>query len=854
MHHPAPSTATRTLDAGWRVRELHPRGTSPCSELGWLPAETPGHVHLDLMRAGVIEDPFKRMHERGCAWVDETDWVYETRFDVDDPEAHAILRFNGLDTVAEITLNGAELGRTANMHVPHEFCVDGRLQRVGNVLTITFASALRTGRELRQAWADAGNDAPGPNWFSWGPRSFVRKVQSMFGWDWGPELVSCGIWQPVELITMPVARITDRRHTPAFDADGPARVTVTVEVERAPGQADAPLDVVIGLPALLAPTDPEGDAERLPTGLAAQRVSVPCGDGRATVSATFEIQEPRLWAPWELGAPNLYELGLRLERPDGALVETERTHRIGLRQVELVREAEADGGESFRFRINGCDLFAKGANWIPADSFPSRDPGGVALRIDGQIAAARRAGMNMLRVWGGGLYETEAFYNACDREGILVWQDFAYGCAYYPDTGRFAEVAAHEAQVNVRRIAGHASIALWCGNNENHMMHADAWGGRENRPARYLGERLYHEVLPSVVAQEDPATPYWPSSPYGGASPNASEAGDRHNWDVWHGSGDWTRYTEDNARFLSEFGFAASCGMAAWEGCLAPADKSPRSAAVRWHDKTQKGYETYMGYLRDFVPEPRTLEDLVYFSQINQAEALKCGIEHWRRLKGRCWGAIFWQFNDCWPVQSWAVVDHALEPKLAYYAARRFYAPLLVSLVRRGNTVEAHVANDRLTPVSGELRMTLATFEGEEIASSSAAASVPAGGTGCAGTLDIAAATGRERHVAIHACLTEPDGAEQTNLLLLARTKELILPDPGLTVEVAQGADGPEACLAAKRFAAYVWLRLEGEAGLSRGLEIGDNGFHLLPGEIRRVALPKLGLEELRARLRVRTL
>ncbi|HET6382477.1 MAG TPA: glycoside hydrolase family 2 protein [Armatimonadota bacterium] len=866
------TTRRTTIQNDWRVKEATSRGTSSASDLPWLPAAVPGHVHLDLMRAGVITDPFYRIAERSAAWVDETDWVYETTFQVEEPvAASTYLVFHGLDTIARISLNDELIGETDNMFVPHEFPVASKL-RVGtgeagqNALRIVFSSALRVGRERQKEWTDAGNDSLAPEWFLWGPRSFVRKAQYMYGWDWGPELVSCGIWKPVELVEVPTARLLDWKYDTTFTPDGKAIVRIDAFFERGAGAEEAPLTLTAAISEVGWQSMEYDDPIPSPV-----TVEAPTGSGRLQISSTITIDLPRRWWPNTHNPeddrlhPALYTLRLALALADGEPVD-EKTARIGLRTVELIREPDPDGGgESFKFRVNGQDTFMKGANWIPADSFPARleHRSGVTSfptdrRTEQLIFAACDAGFNMLRVWGGGLYESDHFYELCDEHGILVWQDFPYGCAYYPDTGTYSDAARREAVSAIRRLRTHPSLALWCGNNENDSMHHDGWSGA-NEPPRYLGEKLYHEILPAAVEEGDPGRPYWPSSPYGGENPNSQEWGDRHDWDVWHGVGDWIHYPADDSRFLSEFGFASSCSLPAWEKCLAVADRWPRSPAVRWHDKTRKGYDTYLGFIGIHFPEPRTLEDLVYYSQLNQAEALKCGIEHWRRRKGRCWGTLFWQFNDCWPVQSWSVVDSELQQKAAYYAARRFYQPVLLSLVRGGNRVEAHLTNDLAHAIRGEVSLTIETFEGEVAARVSTPAEIEANGTGPVATIDLSSAQGRERDVYLHARFEAEDEIQAAeNYLFLAEPKDLRLPDPGLEARVERYAQHPgnwTLTIKARRFAAYVWWRFDGVTYQDDSPST-DNFFHLRPGEEKIMGLGDLEAieDEISGRLRVRSL
>jgi beta-mannosidase len=548
------------LDSEWRVRELPGEDVPEHNRLGWLPAQVPGHVHLDLMAAGVLSDLNYRMQERSAQWVDDLDWQYETSFKASPVVgAHTFLLFNGLDTIAEISLNGTLLGTADNMFSTHEFRVDNYLINENdgdglNVLQVTFRSAKKTGI-LRQLEWNEGPDAITPHWDNWSHRAMIRKSQYMYGWDWGPVFISCGIWQPVELITVESGRLLDWKY--AYELrDERALVTVSTVVERPDPTNTTKLRLVLQLN-----TD-------------SIEIDVPDAAGRHELSGTLQIENAKLWQPAGLNPPGnqpaLYTLRTVLADQAGNILDT-RSSTIGLRTIELLHEGGSGAG--FQFRINGQPIFVKGANWIPNNSFPAVTNTTGLSSVRERIRQAYDAGFNMLRVWGGGLYETEEFYNACDELGLMVWQDFAYGCSYYPDTGKYARDARIEAVSAVRRIRNHPSLALWCGNNENQTMFH--WGSLS--PHRLVGEGIFHEILPGVVAAESPGIPYWPSSPYGGDDPNSADYGDCHNWDVWHGRGDWVHYVENDSRFCSEFGFASSCGLPAWETILKPTDRSPRS-------------------------------------------------------------------------------------------------------------------------------------------------------------------------------------------------------------------------------------------------------------------------------------
>lgn len=853
-------TSSQPIVAGWHVRELNKDGRLPAYVLPAIPAIVPGHVHLDLQRAGAIGDPFERMNERGAAWIDETDWVYETTFQIDEPlEGKTYLAFDGIDTVADIHLNDHLVASVDNMFYAHEFDVTSLLNVGENALKVTIYSAVEVGRKRMAEWEAAGHPTTVHGTDNWGPRSFVRKAQYMYGWDWGPILRSAGLWQGVRLVNVPAARITDWRYEVAFSPDGrEAIVAFDVTVDRA---TDAPLSLTLDLFDVTAWGEPV-DAS-LPDAIT---VDLAADTSRAQVA--FIVTNPKRW--WPNGtenatdrAPHLYGVEAVLRAGDDEI--DSRTTRIGLRTAQLVHDPDVDGkGEGFTFRINGVDIFIKGANWIPADSFPSRlatqsDTSDFEFDVDDdrvidQICLARDAGMNMLRVWGGGLYESEHFYSLCDEQGILVWQDFPHACAYYPDVDEYAAAAKVEATQAIRRLRMHPSLVLWCGNNENDELYVNQWINPV--PSRFLGEHLYHDVYPKAIEAEDPGRAYWPGSPYGGDNPSSPDFGDRHNWDVWHGRGDWKFYTEDKSRFCSEFGFASSCGLSAWNDVLDEEDRSPYSTVVRWHDKTRKGYDVYLGMVKLHYPDPQNIEEMVYFTQINQAEALKYGIEHYRRNKGRCWGTIVWQINDCWPVHSWAMIDSTPEPKAAYYAAKSFYAPVLVSLVDEGETAAVHVVNDLLDPVRGTLHIVAETFDGRQLAEASYQITAEANSAATVAQFDLKALKGLERQALVYAEFESAGSPLADNFLLFAEPKEWQLSRPGLDVEITLVDDEFEIQVTAKSFAPYVWLRLSDDEPLfENAVDDGDNFFHLRAGSTRMVHVAaREGLEtvdELKARLLV---
>ncbi len=586
------------------------------------------------------------------------------------------MRFDGIDTVATLFLNDEELGRADNAFLPYEFDVTDRLIEGENVLRIEFESAMRVGEERRDAYFKEHSIPADANRFE--DRSFVRKMQCAFGWDWGPRLISCGLTGPVSLLEF-VGRIAEFSSKTTYNVDGSITIELDTKVEGA-GEIEA----------ALWPTD--GRAFDGPDEAAEWK------DGKIT------LHHLRRWHP--LGGPNeeegpvRYELAVTLMKGDQVLDEKIRT--TGFSHNVLIREQD-DLGESFEFEINGRRMWMRGANWIPDFSFPGAI---TKARLRERLEQAVSLGCNMLRVWGGGLYESEDFYDLCDEMGILVWQDFPFACGYYPDTGEWLDVIREEASYHVRRLRSRPCLALWCGNNENLQMWEQKWGGKVRpEPPRFYGENIYSELLPRLVAELDPAHAYIPTSPVGPCDGsvgdpdcNAGKVGDSHYWDVWHGRGDWKHYVDSDTRFSSEYGFASSCSLVAWEKAGFEGDDwDYRSPAARWHDKTLKGYDTFRSYVRLHYPEPETMEDWVYLSGLNQRDAMRHGVEHFRRLDG-CRGSLIWQLNDIWPVQSWALIDSEGVYKPAAYELKRLYSDRLLSLFRKGESMEVWALNDGLIP------------------------------------------------------------------------------------------------------------------------------------------------------------
>jgi beta-mannosidase len=561
-----------------------------------------------------------------------------------------------------VFLNGELVATHDNMFLPLEVDVTSLL-RASNELVVEFSSGVRVAESRLAAYLAAEGIDPSVTTFY--ERSFLRKAQYMFGWDWGPRLVSCGIWKPVKLLEYD-SRVTDVWVRPKL-VDGEWLVDVSWEGEQ------------VSTPKMFA------------NETAQEVVSI------TESSARIVVRKPALWWPRDFHTRD----GRKANTYSGRIEFEGETKYFdyGLRKVELVREPDK-WGASFEFVVNGERVFCKGANWIPDHSFPSL----VSTdRYGSQVQAMRDLNFNMVRVWGGGLYENDRFYDWCDRYGIMVWQDFPFACAYYPEDGTFLASVEAEATANVRRLRNHPSLVLWCGNNENQQMHEQRWGGSAS-PKRFYAEKIYDEVLPRLLQEEDPDRPYVNGSPSGkveGRDSNMDGVGDSHYWEVWHGKGDWKHYEESTSRFSSEFGFASSPSLHAWSKCLdRSSDWKFDSEAVKWHDKTLKGYEKYISFIEMHYPKVETLEDLVYYSQLNQRDALRCGIEHYL-MSEFCAGTLVWQFNDCWPAQSWAVQDSEGRMKPASWELHRLYARKCMTMKVVGDQV--HVFTVQTVPGNFDL-------------------------------------------------------------------------------------------------------------------------------------------------------
>ncbi|HEX3054468.1 MAG TPA: glycoside hydrolase family 2 protein [Aggregatilineaceae bacterium] len=769
-------------------------------------AVVPGCVHLDLLRAKQIEDPFYDDNESDLLWIGETDWTYTRRFRVTAEflqQPTILVRCHGLDTLAAVEINGIAVGKADNMFRVWEFDVKRLLQVGENTISVRFDAPMPY---LRAKEAETGVL---PGWvgnYRQNGGGWLRKEPCNFGWDWGPMVVTSGIWREIELIGFE-ARLTDVHIEQEHQANGQIRLNIHPQVE---------------------------------TGGLGVRVEIAYGD---TVVARAEqpvghdvqvlIEQPKLWWVKGMGEQPLYEVTVQLVGENNQLLD-EWQRRIGLRTLSLERHVD-EWGESFHFAINGVPFFAKGANWIPADTFAPR-----LTRTDYEklIRDAAAANMNMLRAWGGGIYEADDFYELCDEYGIAVWQDFIFACATYPafDT-EFLENVRAEAVDNIRRLRHHPCIALWCGNNELEQgLVGDQWTDQTMSWEDY--DKLFNTLLPEVVQAVDPQRAYWPCSPHTSVGDRTNwmspESGDAHLWGVWHARQPFEWYRSCFHRFVSEFGFQSFPEPSTINSMIKAEERNLTSYGMEYRQRSGIGNSTIVHYLLEWFRLPNSYESSIWLSQILQGMGVKYGVEHWRRQMPRVMGTVYWQINDCWPAPSWSSIDVDGRWKALHYMARRFYAPLLISGVENmeAGTVDIHVTSDKLDPCDGTVTWELISTTGEVIRKGQSGVAIGAQQDTMIQTLDLNVDIQRvgQRNLVVKLMLHVNGKVESENLVLFVRPKHLTLVKPGIQVRIDQQQAQIE--LSAEHPALWVWLSTPGgQAGFS------DNFFHLFPGETKQISI-----------------
>lgn len=793
-------TEQMNLGGAWRMREADSQT--------WHSAHVPGSVYADLMADGTMPDPFWRENELDAFELMKKDYVYQRAFTVTEAQlahAHVELVCEGLDTLAHVSLNGREIAFADNMHITWVWDVKEQLHAGENTLEIRFDSPiLYCAKKADEAPGWESSDAtPGFR--------HLRKAHCMFGWDWGPRLPDAGIWRPIFLRTWDTARLENALMLQAHH-DGMVDVTIRPEIA---GESAWSAEI----------TAPDGEVIIIPETTAAEQV--------------ITIEHPQLWWPNGLGKQPLYRVTVRLATGDT------RVWRIGLRTMTVSREKD-EWGEEFCHVVNGVKVFAMGADYIPEDNILARVTPERTRRL---LEDCKAANFNAIRVWGGGYYPDDAFYDICDELGLMVWQDLMYACAFYdltPDFERSIRVETHQ---NVARLRHHASLALICGNNEMEMFMAGAnsalinhrtWEFVPTYPHHITDYvKMFEYILPAIVKETAPQTYWWPASPSSGGNfdaPNDESRGDNHYWDVWHGEKPFTEYRKFFFRYASEFGFQSFPCLKSVKQFTLPDDRNIFSRVMERHQRNQAANGKILSYLSQTFRYPNSFDDLLYASQLMQAEAIRYGVEHWRRNRGRCMGAIIWQLNDIWPVASWASIDYYGRWKALHYAAKRFFAPVMISAEEEGElsqnpkineyhpaplekSFRLNVCNETLRDVTGEVVWALRTPDGAIVRQNQQTLTIPAMSAKWLDKVDCADASLTGHYVSFAFVVDDVALSEGTCIFCAPKHFEFV--DPRLTLETR----GDTLVVTSHAYAKQVWLESE-----DADLLLDDNAFDMNPG------------------------
>lgn len=801
------------LCGGWSFRQV--------GEPDWLPAQVPGSNFTDLLRNGRIADPFYRDNERALQWVEKEDWEYATTFqlsaaDLALPQQRLV--FEGLDTYAEVYLNGQLALQGSNMFRAYEAEVKPLLRAGENELLVRFRSPLAA---VAAQSAAAGFTYPAGNDHSEEKLSvFARKAPYHYGWDWGPRFVTSGIWRPAYLLSYEGPRLLHAALTTvALHAEG-GRVAIELEIEAQRAE-----------PASMALDIGQGRWQW------AQSLSLSPGLNRFR----FELDLPgaEYWWPRGMGEPQLYELNWTLSQNGAACWQ--RQERFGLCDIRLVREAD-EQGHSFYFAVNGQPVFAKGANYIPQDSFLERAGEAHYRRTFEDMAAAN---MNMVRIWGGGIYEEALFYELADEYGIMVWQDFMFACSMYPGDEAFLQSVAEEAVYNLKRLKGHACLALWCGNNEI-AVGWQHWGWQkqygytaaqcEQLEADY--ERLFEQLLPSLVAEHDPGRDYLSSSPmYDYSKREQYRHGDVHYWGVWHEEAPFEDYKQAVPRFMSEYGFQSFPLLPSVENYTLPEDRSVESDVMQLHQKHPRGNSIIRKYLlADYAP-PKDFEDFLYLSQVLQAEGIRTAIEAHRLAKPFCMGTLYWQLNDCWPVASWSGIDYYGRWKALHYAVGRAFQPIIAVPSTEGADWHCALLSDMRQAQSLSLRTSLYLLDGRLLYTEEQQLHLPANGKSEVSWrhLQAAAQAYAPEQLSIRFQIHLEQGLHYENSHYLVPPKALALHPPKLSLSSRQEGGSLIVKLRAEVVIKNLCLWAEGLNG-----NFSDNFFDLYPGADKEVRMDQV--------------
>lgn len=827
------------INDNWEFRQL--------GKNDWYPAQVPGCIHTDLLNNELIPDPFYRTNEKDLQWIDKLDWEYKTQFNVSQDlldKHHIRIHFDGLDTYADIYLNGQKILAANNMFRQWEVDIKPLIQLGENELRVYFHSPIKKGLELMKASLyqyPANNDQSvngglGNNIVS----VFTRKAGYHYGWDWGPRFVTSGIWRSVYIKTWDTAQIEDvfikQPQVTAENAELEALITLK--------GTEVPNSTIV--------------IKHVQHGEIIKQTTIDGFNNTKEVSIPFSISNPKLWWSNGLGDPFLYEFKVEM-LIDNVIVD-EKTIKTGLRSIKLVREKDKKGA-SFYFELNGVPVFAKGANYIPNDSFLTRVSKADYRKV---VADAVNANMNMLRIWGGGVYEDDYFYELCDEQGILIWQDFMFACSMYPGNSNFLENIKKEAIDNVIRLRNHPCIALWCGNNEINTAwnyySKGGWGWKERYTKAQQEEiqqaylDIFHDILPEVVTTYTDGDDYWPSSPQAGYNPemhsnNESTSGDIHYWGVWHAKHPFEDFNKYVGRFMSEYGFQSFPEFETVKKYALPEDFNIESDVMAAHQRSGIGNLRIKKYMSWDYKVPNDFESFLYMGQVLQARGMTMGIEAHRRAMPYCMGTLYWQINDCWPVASWSSTDYYHNWKAMHFATKKAYAPLMISIWQEKKEIEVYIISDLLEKQTGELHIKLLDFKGHLIKEKIVSSTVSPNTSNLVKTFRIKELLKKadSKAVVLTAEFLVDDKLVSENHFFFEKPKDLGLPTTEIEYDLLEENGKKILKVKSSNLACQVYFSTS-----SLTAKFSDNYFDVLPGKEYRIEIKsEATLDQIRDAIKV---
>lgn len=804
------------LDKNWEFSEV---GTG-----NWLSATVPGTVQGDLINHKLLPNPFYGTNEEKIQWVENRDWEYKTTFNIESRQLQfdaTAMVFEGLDTYADVYLNGSLLLKSDNMFVGYSAEVKKVLKVGKNHLNILFHSPINY---LLPQWNSNGFNYPADNDHHEKKMSiFTRKAPYSFGWDWGIRMVTSGVWRPISIHFYNLASIDDLHVRQLELTDKIARLSNNLELTGVLPQtekAELTIDYILDGKSIVSTTR-----------------AIDIQPGKNSYSTPVEIKNPQRWMPHGWGKPNLYTITASVIKQ--GKTEAVKTQRIGLRTIRLVNEKDAVG-ESFYFEVNGIPMYAKGANYIPSDAILTNVTTERYQKIFHNITAAN---MNMVRVWGGGTYEDNRFYDLADENGILVWQDFMFGCTTYPHDPTFLKRVTEETTYNIKRLRNHACLALWCGNNEIlEGMQYWEWEKRytpEIYKEMYAGyDEIFRKLLPEQVKKFDDGRSYIHGSPLKTTwgRPETWPYGDSHNWGVWYGRKKFESFDTETGRFMSEFGFQAFPEMKTIATFASPEDYALESKVMNGHQKSTIGNSLIKTYMERDNIIPEKFENFVYVGLVLQGKGMRYGFEAQRRNRPYCMGTLYWQLNDSWPVVSWSGIDYYGNWKALHYQAKRAFEPILVSPVQRNDSLLVYLISDKLENLDNvQLKMQWKDFSGKTMKKSVLKTKLPANSSNLVfqNSISNLATIEQRKNTILHLELADNNGKRlNEQIYFINKTKDLNLPETKISYQTKYDTGTCELTLYSNKLAKDVFIEFP-----VQGAMFSDNFFDLLPGEHKKIII-----------------